>query len=164
MAWSGNELILCLTSAQRDQRACRAGLKVDMKLIETCASRFCEVRPCFFLALICWGLGNLLALCPLVCILWLSHLSPLELSQTPHVLKAGPPPVESNCWCLLVSLFIKKMAHAFGHMDALCTYMQTSTSDIYIYRYILSYYLYLHIVIYLYTNTHTNIYTHTPHL
>jgi hypothetical protein len=40
MAWSGNELILCLTSAQRDQRACRAGLKVDMKLIETCASRF----------------------------------------------------------------------------------------------------------------------------
>ena len=55
------------------------------------------VKP--FLALICLGLGNLLALCTLVCILWLSYLSPLELSQIP-VLYLFKPSVDFWSWSL----------------------------------------------------------------
>ena len=84
MAWSGNELILCLT--------CRAGLKVDMKVVETCAlvhqdflqsGRVCETP---------FGLD------------WfgLTWEPSGSVSQTLRVLIAGQPPVESNCWSLLV--------------------------------------------------------------
>ena len=136
-----------------------------------------------FLALICLGLGNLLALlalCPLVCILWLSHLSPLELSQTLHVLKAGPPPVESNCWCLLVSLFIKKRhmhldtwmhcAHICGPPQAIYTYTDTYILSIFTHSCIVIYkhththiYMYIYICIYEYMYIYIY-YIHTPHL